>query len=103
MKGMFFSNTKRIRELEGEVEILTEEVKHLNDEARRNIITLETLENRIKTLESLGVVQIARYKELKEKVEELSKKKISDTTLEDEDSPSPAQILDEYLNGVDEE
>jgi polyhydroxyalkanoate synthesis regulator phasin len=103
MKGMFFSNKKRIRELEGEVEILTEEVKHLNDEARRNIITLETLENRIKTLESLGVVQIARYKELKEKVEELSKKKISDTTLEDEDSPSPAQILDEYLNGVDEE
>jgi hypothetical protein len=41
--------------------------------------------------------------ELEAKVKELSTKKISETTTEEDDPVSVSQIFDEYLNGDEEE
>ena len=44
-----------------------------------------------------------RIKEVEKKVEELSKRTISQRTLRDEDRASVNQIINEWLNGEDKE
>ena len=106
---MFFRK-RRLIELEGEVEMLREEVLRLNESKSRDIITIATLEGNVKRLEKSFVGFIKDKKELCEKVaeleakvKELSTKKISETTTEEDEPVSVSQILDEYLNGDDEE
>ena len=99
---MFFRR-RRLKKLECEVEILAEEVNRLADEGRRSIISVTALENSVKRLERVTVDLIRKTRELETKVEELSKKKISETTTEEEEAVPMSQILDEFLNGVDEE
>ena len=53
-------------------------------------------------LEKCDVLE-AEKKELLKENEELSKRTVSQATLEKKEEPSMAQILNEYLNGEDEE
>lgn len=99
---MFFNKKKRIKALEHEVKILTEEVAHLNDAERRSMIEFATVGTWNRRLERCMASLLDEFRELREKVAELSRKNISDTTLEEDEAPTPAQVLDEYLNGVGE-
>lgn len=44
-----------------------------------------------------------RVASLEEKVAQLSKKTISQTTTKTDEPPTPTQVLDEWLNGKDED
>lgn len=78
------------RALELKVEILTAEKDNL---ARENV----ELEGTIAELKTERDALLASIEELKEK------RTVSQMTTEEETPPTQAQILDEYLNGVDEE
>ena len=58
---------------------------------------------RIIALEERNKLLEERTAALETKVKELSKKTISKKTLQDDESPSPSQILNEWLNGEEEE
>lgn len=53
----------------------------------------------MKILRENNYLLTKRVEALEEKVEELSKKTISQKTLEEDTPPPPSQILDEWLNG----
>lgn len=58
---------------------------------------------RIIALEERSKLLEERTAALETKVEELSKKTISQKTLQEDENPSPSQILNEWLNGEEEE
>jgi len=58
---------------------------------------------RIIALEERNKLLEERTSALETKVEELSKKTISQKTLQEDENPSPSQILNEWLNGEEEE
>lgn len=107
---MFFRKRKRIRELEGEIDLINRRLAAIDESELKRIITETDVEDRLKRLEKVFVGFIKDKKELCEKVaeleakvKELSTKKISETTTEEDDPVSVSQILDEYLNGDEEE
>ena len=107
---MFFRKRKRIRELEGEINLINERLDKIDESELGRIFTDNDVERRLKRLEKVFAGLIKDKKELCEKVEELekkvgelAKKKISDTTTEEDEPVSVSQILDEYLNGDEEE
>lgn len=107
---MFFRKKKRIRELEGEIDLINKRLDKIDEAELKRIITDEDVERRLKRLEKVfaGLIKdknelCERVTELEAKVKELSTKKISETTTEDEETVSVSQILDEYLNGDEEE
>ena len=106
---MFFKR-KRLAQLEGEIDLINARLEEKEKADLKRIITDADVERRLKVLERTfaGFIKERReleekVTELKKKVEELSKKKLSDTMLEEEEEVSVSQILDEYLNGVEEE
>lgn len=107
---MFFKRKRRLADLEGEIGLINERLAEKDKADLKRIITEADVESRLNVLERAFAGFIKERRELEEKVtelekkvEELSKKKLSDTMLEEEEEVSVAQILDEYLNGVEEE
>lgn len=58
---------------------------------------------RLKALEGRNRILEDKTAALEAKVEELSKKTISQKTLQEDESPSPSQILNEWLNGEEQD
>lgn len=58
---------------------------------------------RLKALEERNRILEGKTAALEAKVEELSKKTISQKTLQEDEPPSPSQILNEWLNGEEQD